>query len=135
MRPYSLILTAAAGAILATAPAGVGPALAHHSFDMFALNKVVTMTGTVTEYRYQMPHVWIYMQTTNAQGQQQKWGFECHSPNLVARKGWKINTLNLGDKITVVMHPMKDGSMAGSAINVTLPTGQTLWNADSVDSP
>jgi hypothetical protein len=135
MKPLSLIMTAAAGALLATAPAGVGPALAHHSFNMFALDKVVTMTGTVTDYRYQMPHVWIYMLTSAPTGEQQHWGFECHSPNLVARKGWKINTLKPGDKITVLMHPMKDGSEAGSAINVVLPNGQTLWNADSIDSP
>jgi hypothetical protein len=82
-----------------------------------------------------MPHVWIYMLTAAPGGTEQRWGFECHSPNLVARKGWKISTLHPGDKITVLMHPMKDGSNAGSAINVTLPNGQTLWNADSIDSP
>jgi len=113
-----------------------GPALAHHSFNMFALDQVVTVQGTVKDYQFKMPHVWFYMVIPTKTGVgQEEWGFECHSPNLVARKGWNISTLKPGDKITVRMHPMKDGSKAGSVIDVTLADGKTLWNAQSVSQP
>lgn len=112
------------------------PALAHHSFGMFAIDKVIPVTGTVKEYKYRMPHVWIYMMVPSANGgPAEEWGFEAHSPNLVARKGWKPSTLKPGDKITILMHPMRDGSHAGSVINATLADGRTLWNADSVSAP
>jgi hypothetical protein len=111
------------------------PAVAHHSFGMFALDKVVPVTGTVKDYQFKMPHVWVYVLVPGAGGKVEEWGFEAHSPNLVARKGWKINTLKPGDKVTLLMHPMRDGSRAGSVINATLPDGRLLWNAESLTQP
>jgi hypothetical protein len=119
-----------AAAVLAMA----APASAHHAFNMFALDQVVTMTGTVKTYDFKMPHVWIYVVATTPKGQED-WGFEAHSPNLVARKGWNIGTLKPGDKVTLRMHPMRDGSKAGSLIDMTLPDGRNLWNAQSVSQP
>jgi hypothetical protein len=118
----------------AAALALAAPASAHHAFNMFALDQVVTMTGTVKSYDFKMPHVWFYIVSNGPKGTED-WGFECHSPNLVARKGWNIGTLKPGDKITVRMHPMKDGSKAGSVIDVTLADGRNLWNAQSVYQP
>jgi hypothetical protein len=119
-----------AAAVLALA----APASAHHAFNMFALDQVVTMTGTVKTYDFKMPHVWIYVVAATPKGQED-WGFEAHSPNLVARKGWNIGTLKPGDKVTLRMHPMRDGSKAGSLIDMTLPDGRNLWNAQSVSQP
>jgi hypothetical protein len=114
----------------------VAPASAHHSFNMFDLGNTVTVTGTIKDYQFKMPHVWFYiMRPTASGGAMEEWGFECHSPNLVARKGWNINTLKPGDKITVVMHPMKDGTHAGSVAYVTLAGGKTLWNSESLNQP
>jgi hypothetical protein len=130
MRPGRLRHLAVGLAALATPSA----APAHHAFNMFALDKVVTVEGTVKDYQFKMPHVWFYMLVPSKDGAEE-WGFECHSPNLVARKGWKISTLSPGDKLTVVMHPMKDGSRAGSVIRVVLADGRTLWNAESDTRP
>jgi len=114
----------------------VAPASAHHSFNMFDLGNTVTVTGTIKDYQFKMPHVWFYiMRPTASGGAMEEWGFECHSPNLVARKGWNINTLKTGDSITVIMHPMKDGAHAGSVVNVVLANGKTLWNAESLTQP
>lgn len=110
-------------------------AAAHHAFNMFALDKLVTVQGTVKDYQFKMPHVWVYMVLPGKDGAPEDWGFEAHSPNLVARKGWKTSTLAPGDKITVVMHPMKDGSRAGSVVRVILADGRVLWNAESDTRP
>lgn len=110
------------------------PASAHHAFNMFALDQVVTMTATVKDYQFKMPHVWIYVVSAAPKGAEE-WGLEAHSPNLVARKGWNINTLKPGDKVTFRMHPMKDGSKAGSLIDMTLADGRNLWNAQSLTQP
>ena len=117
-------------AILSLAAA---PAAAHHSFAMFDMTKNITLVGTVKEFRWSMPHVWIHLMIAAPKGQPMDWAGECHSPNIIARKGWKSNTLQPGDKITVQMHPMRDGSAAGSVISVTLPDGRVLMNAESSD--
>ena len=111
------------------------PSLGHHSFAMFDLKKIDTVEGTVTQFRWSMPHVWVNASIPGADGKMEEWGFECHAPNLIARKGWKSSSLKPGDKISIRMHPMRDGSKAGSVISVTLPGGQTLRNADSDFAP
>ena len=81
---------------------------AHHSFQMFALDKLETVNGTVKSFRWAMPHAWITVTLPGkAGGAPEEWGFEGHAPNLMARKGWKFNTLKPGDKVTILMHPMK----------------------------
>ena len=122
-------------AAVALAAAAAQPASAHHAFSMFALDQNVSMTGTVKDYQFKMPHVWFYMVVPTKDGGTEEWGFEAHSPNLVARKGWNLSTLKPGDKITVMMHPMRDGSKAGSVAYITLADGKQLWNAQSLTQP
>ena len=122
-------------AVLALGAVAAPPAaFAHHSFNMFALDKVVTVQSTIKSVSWKMPHVWVYA-TVQTDAGPEDWGFECHSPNLVARKGWHSATLKPGDKIAITMHPMKDGSKAGSLIYFITADGQKLWNADSVNNP
>jgi len=131
----SLVIKALKAALPAAAVLALAaPALAHHAFNMFALDQVVTLTGTVKDYQFKMPHVWIYVVASTPKGAEE-WGLEAHSPNLVARKGWNINTLKPGDKVSLRMHPMKDGSKAGSLIDMTLADGRNLWNAQSLTQP
>jgi hypothetical protein len=115
----------AVAAVLATSLAVGASADAHHSFGMFDNQKDVTLTGVVKTYDFKMPHVWFFM---TVDGTAENWGMEMGSPNLIVRKGWHINSLKPGDKVTVTMHPMRDGSKAGSVMNVVMPDGKTLMN-------
>src|SRR5207253_10454095 len=101
-----------------------------HPFNMFDLGETVTVAGTVKTYEWGMPHVWIHMLVPKADGIVEEWGMECHAPNIIARRVRKSSTVKPGDKISVVLQPMKDGSTQGSLISVTLPNGQTLTNWD-----
>ncbi len=115
-------LIAAVAALLPLA-AATG-ADAHHSFQMFALDRLETVNGTVKSFRWAMPHAWITVTVpSKTGGAPEEWGFEGHAPNLMARKGWKFNSLKPGDKVAILMHPMRDGSKAGSIVHVTLPGG------------
>jgi hypothetical protein len=103
-----------------------GPALAHHSFAMFANDKIVTLKGTVTELEWVNPHAWLHMSVANKAGKSEDWSFEMASPGQLASKGWKGDSVKAGDKITLTMHPMKDGSHGGSYVSVILANGATL---------
>lgn len=104
------------------------PAWAHHSFAMFDNKTNVTLVGTVKSYEFRMPHTWFYIVVEKPGGKAEEWGMEMGSPNILARKGWHINSLKAGDKVTVTMHPMKNGAKAGSVVSVVLPDGKTLSN-------
>jgi hypothetical protein len=55
---------------LVAAALTAAPALAHHSYAMFDMQKNVTLEGTVTDYQWTNPHGWIEMTTTDAAGKQ-----------------------------------------------------------------
>ena len=112
-----LSLVTAAGAALA------GPAFAHHSFAMFDMGAEKTISGTVTDFQWTNPHSWIWLDVPTASGATEHWGVEGMSPNFLERRGWSKRTLNVGDKVSVTIHPVKDGSHGGSFVSVTLPDG------------
>lgn len=110
----------------AAAAAAGGPALAHHSFAMFDMSQEKSVTGTVIDFQWTNPHSWIWLEVPVANGAAEKWGVEGMSPNFLERRGWSKNTLKPGDKVTVVIHPVKTGAHGGSFVSVTLPDGQVM---------
>ena len=83
-------------------------AFAHHSFAMFDQSKLVTIQGTVKEFRWTNPHVFIQVMVKNDSGTEDEWSIEMTSPEHLARVGWKPVTLRPGDKVTLNIHPMHD---------------------------
>jgi len=55
-----------------------------------------------------------------ATGKEVEWSIEGGSPNGLSRSGWKRTSLKPGDKATVVIHPLKDGTNGGSLATVTV---------------
>ena len=102
------------------------PASAHHSFAPFDITTQKTVSGAVKEVEWTNPHTWIWVDVPNDKGGVDTWGFEGMSPNFLARRGWRKDTLKPGDKITVVFRPLKDGSKGGMFVNATLPSGKVM---------
>jgi len=115
---YSLIAIAA----MLTASS----ALAHHSFAMFDQSKSVTLQGTVKDFRWNNPHVFIQLLVKAEDGSEVEWSIEMTSPEHLARVGWKPGTLKPGDKATLVIHPMRDGSAGGQYLSGTGPDGPLI---------
>jgi len=112
------------------AVAFVAPALAHHSFAMFDQDKTVTVSGTVKEMEWTNPHSWLRVMLKNATtGKDEQWGFEMGPPAQQIRRGWEPDSFKPGDKVTLDMHPLKDGSRGGQLVNAILPNGQKVGGA------
>jgi hypothetical protein len=101
------------------------PALAHHSFAMFSLQEEKSLSGTVEKFDWTNPHTFIWLDVVKG-STTERWGIEGMSPNFLERRGWTKNTLAVGDKITVTIHPLKDGSTGGSFVKVMLPNGKEM---------
>ena len=106
-----------------------GSVLAHHSFAMFDQSKTVTLQGTVKDFRWSNPHVFIQLLVKNEDGVDEEWSIEMTSPEHLARVGWKPGTLKPGDKITLNIHPMHDGTKGGQYLSGIGPDGQPLIGA------
>jgi hypothetical protein len=102
------------------------PALAHHSFAMFDQKKQVSIKGTVRQFQWTNPHAFIHVQVSDNAGGSDVWQVELNSPNNLKRQGWKSGTLKVGDVVTVVLNPLKDGSKGGLFVTITLPDGSVL---------
>ncbi len=116
----------ALGVLAATVPIG-----AHHSFAMFDMNKNVTYEGKVVEYKWINPHTHILIQvppTAKDPSTVGTWDVEGGSTNIMTRQGWNRATFKAGDPITVVGHPMKDGSKGISLFYAVLPDGKRLYH-------
>ena len=120
----------AAAALGAMASAAAGPALAHHSFAMFDHINRITLTGTVTDFQWTNPHVFIEMEAADAKGAIAHYTVECASPNVLTRVGWKFNLIKRGDKVTALINPLKNGQPGGMLETVTLSDGRTFSDSN-----
>lgn len=102
------------------------PALAHHSFTVFDNTKMVTLTGTIKEFQWTNPHTFTWIEVPNPAGVVETWGVEGMSPNYLGRRGWTKNTLKPGDKVSIIMNPLKDGSKGGTFLRCTLADGTVM---------
>ena len=105
------------------------PAFAHHSFAMFDRTKETTIVGTVHEFQWTNPHSWIELDVANDNGSVDKWSIELNSPNNLSRQGRRSDSIKPGDKISVVIWPLRSGEKGGLFISLTLPDGSTLDEA------
>ena len=114
------------------------PASAHHSFAAeFDGDKKITLTGIVTKVEWTNPHVWFYVNVKDEKtGEVQNWGAEMGPPHGLQRRGWRQNTLKIGDEVTVDGSMAKNGAKRMNARSVTLTStgarpGETLDAASS----
>ena len=101
-------------------------AAAHHSPVMFDMTKRVTVEGAVVEFAWTNPHSSIQLDVPNANGGTDRWGVEMGSPSSLLKGGWKSTTLKAGDKVSVVVRPLKSGERGGIFVSITLADGRTL---------
>ena len=99
---------------------------AHHSFAAFNTETEKTITGKVNRFEWTNPHTWLWIDVTDESGKVVTWGVEGMSPNYLARRGWSKTTFKPGDKATVTLRPMRDGSPGGMFVRATLADGKQL---------
>ena len=126
-------LAAVVAAVFGAAPLAV----AHHSFAMYEPTKTLTFKCTVKEFQWTNPHtiLWVLVQPPGS-GAAQEWSLETTSPGVLTRAGWTRHSLKAGDRVSVTLSPLRDGSHGGSLNSVTLlDTGQTLVPSFGKEQP
>jgi hypothetical protein len=127
---YSLVAVAAL--VMASS------AFAHHSHAMFDTDKKVTLVGTVKEFQWNNPHCWIQLlvpDPNDPKAAPVEWGVEMGAPMQLIRHGWKPSSVKPGDKITVVINPLRDGRPAGQILSAIGPDGKPIGAVPETPAP
>jgi hypothetical protein len=103
---------------LARIALGIGlacaPLLAHHGTSNYATTaQTVTLTGSVTEFVWANPHVYLLFDVKDDSGMVVHWAGEMNSPGVLKAAGWTKNTLKAGDTVQVTLRPNKFGTPVG----------------------
>lgn len=110
---------------LAIALTFVGPleVAAHHSAVAFDKENSITVSGIVTRFVWRNPHMAINMEVTDESGEKVLWKIEGPGTTVLSRQGFNRQSINNGDKISVVVNPMKTGKPGGLLLAITLADG------------
>jgi uncharacterized protein DUF6152 len=117
--------------VLAATVIGGAPLAAHHgrgaTFDM---KKQLTLKGTVSQVKWQNPHVLISIDVTDEAGQVVTWTFENSNVHTLATQGYNRNTLKIGQPVTAVLNPAANGAPLGIIVKVILADGKEIMSRE-----
>ncbi|MCC6202409.1 MAG: hypothetical protein IT494_05325 [Gammaproteobacteria bacterium] len=102
------------------------PARLHHSGAMYDQTRRVDIAGVVTEFNWSNPHASFRVDVTGSDGKISSWPVVMGSPNNLVRRGWKRTSLQKGDRVTVTIFPLRDGTPGGYYVSVLLADGKRL---------
>ena len=123
----SRVPIALAAAALLAIPAA---AFAHHSFAVFFdPQKSVTISGTVTAFRFTNPHGTVALDVKKADGTIEKWRAETNAPVILVRRGWTRTSVKPGDVVTITGWPSRDGTPYIRLSEMKDASGKPIGNA------
>jgi hypothetical protein len=103
------------------------PASAHHSQAMYTgASGAISITGVVKKVEFTNPHAFIYLEVTGEDGKTKVWALEMMSIRALKMLGWLKDTVKVGDTITAVGRPAKNGAPAMYSEAIKLPDGRMM---------
>ena len=106
--------------VLALFMVAITGAQAHHSSAMYDQEKTLTLRGVVTQVRWTSPHVNVSVISDAGRQAGVAWVLEATSPGNLLRAGWTRTSIKVGDRVSIVVAPLRDGTHGGWCRGVTL---------------
>ena len=104
------------------------PLLAHHGNAAFDTGKKVTVKGTVTEWTWGNPHIYLKVDVKDDKGNVVHWVAEASNPASMISHGWSARDVKVGDEVTLTMTVAKNGAPIGRVQQLILADGRKLGN-------
>ena len=107
-------------------------AAAHHSAVQYDFTKTATITGVVLKFQAINPHMRLTLRVTDDKGTREI-ELEGHSTNNMYRAGYRDGLIKVGDKITVNVAPLRDGSEGGYMVAAVTASGTRFGLQSAAD--
>jgi len=111
------------------------PIAAHHGAAAFDVGKQVVLKGTVAGWIYSNPHCLLSLDVKGEDGNIVRWIAEGQAPNVVYPAGYRKDSFNFGDQVTVTVEPVKNGRPMGRILAAVRVDGTKLGVANSSGPP
>ena len=124
----------ASSAVATLAMLLVAPAGAHHSRAIYDLERSITIDGVVTRFEWANPHVYLYVEVPDDNGDTVVWEIENGSTTAMGRRGWSRETFVPGDRVSVEASPGKDTNRHVAVVTTVTKAGVTLIGRGRLDA-
>jgi len=105
---FKKLIVAACASVLALFAAA---AMAHHSAAQFDFGQRVTIEGTVKQFNVTNPHTWAVVELKDDKRGTRDAQYEGHSASHFYRAGYTRDMVKVGDKISILIAPRRDGEV------------------------
>lgn len=102
------------------------PAYAHHSYAMFDRDKSVTYDAVISVWQDTNPHAVLWVYISDSLGKPKLWGLQGPGPAILLQHGMDKYAVRPGDKVSVTINPLKDGSDGGNLEKLVLANGKVI---------
>lgn len=103
----------------------VAPLRAHHTWPV-SYDRLVTVKGTIIEFRWANPHPIMTLEVQTNDGEKEKWEIGGPAINRMEANGWSRTTVKPGDVITGTGYQFADGQKIVRLERVVLADGREL---------
>lgn len=66
------------------------------------------LAGTVKAWTFANPHSWLLLDVAGPDGAVTEWSIESAPPNYMRRQGWSADSLERGERVTVLVSPLRN---------------------------
>jgi hypothetical protein len=115
--------------IVAAVSMAAAPLFAHHgrgaAYDM---QNQKTLKGSISQINWRNPHVVIYMDVKGDDGKVTTWSFENSGTTNLAQAGYTRATLKIGQEMTAVFNPARNGTPVGIIVKFVTTDGKEIMS-------
>ena len=111
--------------VILTLVSAVMPLSAHHSWPI-SFDRLVTVKGTVIEFKWANPHPMMTLEVQAIDGRMEQWLIGGPAINRMEANGWNKTTVKPGDVLTGIGYQFADGQKILRLERVVLADGKEL---------
>ena len=121
--PLKISAGVVAGLSIASLTVPAWPASAHHGggIEWDRPREEGPISGTVTEFAFRFPHVHLYLDVEDENGEIQEWVMStAGTPTMLRERGWTRSSVREGDIVTVIYNPHVTSPTLGNIVTIAV---------------